>query len=546
MSGAILFRLFTLQILKANSFIVQEKLYKIIPLRGNIYVRDKDGNIFPVALSYYLYDLYFYPPKASNIRQELNKLAEVLQTNLDIDEKKISDKTSFILKKDLTIEEKKKIEKLKFDSIFFEAKVARKYPLKNFLSSVLGFARFDANSGLLIGQYGLERYYDNFLKGEIGYKSDKQIIKNPLRGSDLVLNIDYYAQLKSEAILQEAVKQYKAEGGLILVSEVKTGNIIAAAELPSYDLNNFNKISDYSLFISRLSKTYEPGSVMKPFFYAGAFAEGLALPSSTYNDLGYVILDGWRIENFDHKGRGIVTLQTALEQSLNTGSVYVFQLLGKMNFLKYINLFRLNQTAEVDFPILEKPNFNNLSNPGRNVNFGTASFGQGISLSPLNLVQSFNVFANKGSLMKLNFVNKIIMPNSSIIKNESQPIANNILDDKTLKMIMPILEGVIKNQAKKAHINGYSVAGKTGSALLPYSKMSINGMSGYSDQVITNFIGFFPASNPLYIVLVRLDKPDKGLLAFGTAAPTFKKIAEFLINYYNLEPDLPEELTKIF
>jgi cell division protein FtsI/penicillin-binding protein 2 len=234
-------------------------------------------------------------------------------------------------------------------------------------------------------------------------------------------------------------------------------------------------------------------------------------------------------------------LKTALEQSLNTGSLYISQVLGKVRFLKYIEAFRLSNKAEVDFPILEEPNFKNLKDPGREVNFGTASFGQGVALSPLNLIQSFNVFANNSKIMKLNFVKKIIYPDNSQKETKPQTISQ-VLSKNTLDKILPILEGVVINQAKKARIKGFGIAGKTGSALIPSAKETPENPTGYTDEAITTFIGFLPTSDPKYIVLVRLDKPAKGLLAFGTAAPTFKQVAEFLINYYNLEPDKAEEL----
>ncbi|GIW66775.1 MAG: hypothetical protein KatS3mg095_0673 [Candidatus Parcubacteria bacterium] len=544
-NSILIYHFYKLQVVKAvNSSLISSNFEKITPLRGNIYLIDKDGNKFLVATTLYFYDLYFYPPQAKNVLREI----DLIQTKVKLDDLDLtnltSTKKSILLKKNLSYEQKKAIDQLNLSSVFFEEKLVRYYPFKDMLSTVLGFANLNSQTGLLEGQYGLERYYNEILKGEIGYRDKTKIIKNAKKGNDLILNIDYYLQKKSEEILNEAIKNYQAQGGLILIVETKTGNILAAAEYPRYDLNEYHRQNDYSIFVSRLSTNYEPGSVLKPFFYAAAFAENLATPSTTYHDLGYVNLNGWRIENFDKKGRGTVDLKTALEQSLNTGSVYISQLLGKSKFLKYIDLFRLNSKAEVDFPILEKPNFSNLYPPqGREVNFGTASFGQGVALSPLNLIQSFLVFANHGQIMKLNFAKKIIYFDETTKDIKSKSIAKT-LDNQTLEKILPILEGVVINQAKKSRIVGYSIGGKTGSALIPKAKENISDPSGYTDEAITNFIGFFPLTDPKYLILVRLDKPSKGLLAFGTAAPTFREIAKFVINYYGLEPDKPEEIVK--
>jgi cell division protein FtsI/penicillin-binding protein 2 len=540
------FKLYNLQVAKAINGNFVNKFKKITPLRGNIYLVDKDNNLFLAATSYYLYDLYFYPPQSKNIINELNTVLQKIPKDKSLIQENninniINNNKSILIAKNLTNEEKETIEKLKYNSLFFEEKIVRDYPLQNLLGTILGFTRLDEESGLLVGQYGLEKYYDEVLKGEIGYRNNIQPIINPKKGADLILNIDYYLQRKTTEILKSAVENYKASGGLIVVAEVKTGNILAAAEIPNYDPNKFYTQKDYSIFISRLSKNYEPGSVMKPFFYAAAFQENLAKPEDTYEDKGYVILNNWKIENFDKKGRGVITLKTALEQSLNTGSVHIAQILGKTRFLKYVEAFRLKTKPEVDFPIIEEPNFNNLLDPGREVNFGTASFGQGVALSPLGLISSFNVFANNGNIIKLNFVKKIIYSDNSQKQTKTQIIAQP-LNKQTLEKILPILEGVVDNQATKAKIKGFGIAGKTGSALIPSAKENPQNPSGYSNETITNFVGFFPVSNPEYIVLVRLDKPAQGLLAFGTASPTFKKVAEFLINYYNLEPDKSEEL----
>jgi len=546
--SSIVYKLYLIQVIKkvsAKNLSTLNGLKIIQPLRGNIFLVDKDNNLFPAAVSYYLYDLYYYPPKAKNINKELEEINKILNfDNLnELKNKAKSSSKSFILAKDLNNFKKDKISSFGYDSVFFEEKVVRKYPLNEILATVLGFSSLDEETGQIEGKYGLEKYYNELLKGEVGYRDNFRVIRMPQKGADLVLNLDYYLQLKTFEILKNAVEEFKAEGGLIVVVETKTGRILAVSELPSYNPNFYFNEKDYSIFISRLSKTYEPGSVMKPFFYAAAFNENLAKPDDVYNDQGYVVLNGWRIENFDKKARGTVDLKTALEQSLNTGSVYISQLLGKTKFLRYVNAFYLNSKPEVDFPILEEHNFSNLKNPGREVNFGTASFGQGVSLSPLGLMQSFNLFSNNGQIISFNFAKKIIYFDNSEKEINSKNISK-VLSKETLDKISPILEGVVENQAKKAKIKGFKVAGKTGSALIPNLKEKSDGFSGYSDEVITNFIGFLPASDPKFLVLVRLDKPAKNLLAFGTAAPTFKKVAEFLVSYYSLEPDKIEEVLK--
>lgn len=539
--GLIVFKLYELQIIKAEEIkeILKNDIKSIPPLRGTIYLTDKNNNLIPIAYSYYVYDLYFYPPKAKDIDFEITKIAQILNKNKEELLKKIKDNNrAIVLEKNLNEELKNKINKLKFDSVFFEEKVIRKYPFNDFLSTILGFAVYNEDEKITKGLYGIEKYYDEYLRGEVGFLSKLGTYKPPKKGSDLILNIDYYVQTKLEKILESALEKYKAQGGLIIVVEAKTGKILGIAEKPSFNLNEYNKVEDSKIYISRISLTYEPGSVMKPFFYAMAFEKNLVTPTSTYFDAGYSVLNNRTIYNFDKKGRGEIDLKTALEQSLNTGSVYISQILGKTRFLETINIFRFNHQPDIDFPLISTNNFKTLYPPyGREINFGTASFGQGISVSPLSLISGFQVFANEGKITNLRIVSKIINSDDKVLVNESKIITQNVISPRTVNIIKEILEGVVENQAKKAKILGYRVGGKTGSAQIPE-------VNGYSDDVITTFIGFFPISDPKFIILVRLDKPEKSLLAFGTAAPTFKKVVDFLINYYNIEPDKIEELTK--
>jgi cell division protein FtsI/penicillin-binding protein 2 len=541
-SSFTIYKLYEVQVIKAKEI---ETFYKnnvkiIPPLRGNIYLKSKDGSLIPAALSFYLYDVYYNPKRAKNIEKEIEEISKILNKNKEeVLSKVLSSKTSLILEKNVDEKVKEKLRKLNLDSLFFEEKVARSYPLKNLLSQTIGFSVYEENEKITKGLYGLEKYYDEYLRGEKGYISSYGTYKPPQRGADLILNIDYYLQVKTDAILEEAIKNFKAEGGLILIMEAETGNILAISEKPDFDLNNYSSVNDYSIYLSKLSFPYEPGSVMKPFFYAGAFEEKILSPTSTYFDQGFVTLNNKTIYNFDKKGRGEVDLRNALVHSLNTGSVYVSQVLGKSRFLKYIEKFRFNKMPEVDFPILNSNELKTLYPPmGREINFGTASFGQGISILPFSLLNGYQIlFLNKST--KINIVSEIDFPQKEKIINNQKVISKNILSQETILNIKEILESVVEEQAKKAKIKGFRIGGKTGSALIPTKE-------GYSEDVITTFIGVFPLSHPKFIVLVRLDKPDRGLLAFGTAAPTFKKVAEFLINYYNLEPDKPEELTSKF
>ena len=318
LSSFTIYKLYEVQILKAKEI---EAFYKnnvkiIPPLRGNIYLKNKNGSLIPVALSFYLYDVYYNPKKAKDLEKEIEEISKILNKNKEeILSKVLSNKKSLILEKNINEKTKEKLKKLNLDSVFFEEKVVRNYPLKNLLSQTIGFSVYDENEKITKGLYGLEKYYDEYLKGEKGYLSSYGTYKPPKRGADLILNIDYYLQIKTNAILEEAIENFKAEGGLILIMEAETGNILAISEKPDFDLNNYSSVNDYSIYLSKLSFPYEPGSVMKPFFYAGAFEEKILSPTSTYFDQGFVTLNNKTFYNFDKKGRGEVDLKTALVHS---------------------------------------------------------------------------------------------------------------------------------------------------------------------------------------------------------------------------------------
>ncbi len=523
--------IFLFSVFKSKPEELSNQVISIPAIRGTIYVQDKTGKLYPIALTEFRYDLYFYPYLSSNPQEDLKKLSNILKidfNNLKIDNK---NKRSILLYKNIDYNLKKKIDDLKLPSIFYETKVTRIYPYDNFLEPVLGFAVYNNQEKVLEGKYGLEKFYDEYLKGRAGMI--KQIGGSilPTKGADLILNIDFYVQRESEKILEEAVKNYKAEGGLIVIGDLKNGSLIGIAEIPSYDPNKYNEVSDYSQFIPQLISNFEPGSVMKPITFLSALVNKTIKPEDTYNDLGSITIDNWTIKNFDNKVRGITTFRDALVQSLNVGLAQIALKLGKNRLLNTYQKLKLEDVPDIDLTNLTKPNYYNLIKKDfRLVNLVTASFGQGISLSPIKILEIYTPFALNGKMVSFKIAKEVDEINGSKIEIHAKN-SEKIFNNEIWEEMKNLLEAVVEEQAKKAKIDGFRIAGKTGSAYIPTDY-------GYSDEVITSFVGFFPVSEPRFIVLVKLNRPEKGLLAFGTAAPTFKKIAEFLIKYYNLEPDI--------
>lgn len=529
----LVFVLFNLQVVKF-SYSEQkiENIFEtprtIIPKRGNIYVTDKLNNLYLVATVKKVYDVYYNPKLAKNLNEEINKIQTILNLKENI---KISNSV-VLLAKNIDQKTKEELSKLKYNSLFFEEKYLRYYPEKNFLSTLLGFASLDENN-ILKGQYGLEKFYDSILRGEPGIIYGVQKIQSDIPGADLILNIDYFSQKYAEKILIDGIKKYEAKGGLIVVLKTD-GRLIAVAEYPNFDPNNYFEIKNYEIFQTKLTQNYEPGSVMKAITYFIGLDLKAIDPEDKYFDAGFVNINGWKISNFDRKGRGYITLGEALEQSLNTGAIYVENKIGHFQFLNYLKKLKFDQRPFVDLPNLTEGNLKNLEKPAqdtRDVYFATASFGHGISLSPLHLLMAFNTFANHGLIKSITIVKKIIQPDGTE-KNNEPIVIDKIGKPQTFTTLERLLNGVTeRGSGKYAKTEGYSIAGKTGSAFIPLE----NG-KGYSDDVINTYVTYFPSKKPQFVILVRIDKPNQGL-AMVTTVPLAKQMIDFLINYYNILPD---------
>lgn len=531
--GFLIINLFNIQIIKYSySEKKIENIYNfsktIIPKRGNIYLKDKDGNLYLVAGVKKVYDVYYNPLLAKNLNEEVGKIKLILNLSNNFE---ITNKT-VLLAKNIDEETKEKLSDLRYDSVFFEEKYLRYYPEKNFLSTILGFASLDENN-ILRGRYGIEKFYDNILRGEPGIYYGAKKIQADIPGSDLVLNIDYFVQKYAEKVLEEGIQKYEAHGGLIAILHTD-GRLIALAELPNFDPNNYFEVKDYEIFQTKLTQNYEPGSVLK----AITFFIGLDLkkfdPEEKYYDAGFVNINGWKIGNFDKKGRGYITLREALEQSLNTGAVYLENKIGHFQFLNYLKKLKFDQKPYIDLPNLTEGNLKNLEKSAqdfRDVYFATASFGHGISVSPIHLLIAFNAFANNGVIKSVSIVEKEINSDGSIKINKPL-IIDKIGKDKTYFALNELLKGVTeRGSGKYTKTEGYSIGGKTGSAFIPFKDKQ-----GYSNDVINTYIAYFPLKNPEFIVLIRIEKPNQGL-AMVTTVPLAKKIIDFLINYYNILPD---------
>ncbi|RLG16023.1 hypothetical protein DRN69_01975, partial [Candidatus Pacearchaeota archaeon] len=426
----------------------------------------------------------------------------------------------------------------------------RYYPLGSSAAQVIGFVA-EADDGLIKGRYGLESYYDAILSGRKGiFKGIKDALGRLVRsnfseeektveGLSIQTTIDKNIQFNAEKVLKNLIKYREASKGTIIVMEVKTGRILALANFPTFDLNNFSEIEDYSIFKNfATEERYEPGSVIKPFTMAAGLDTGKVTPDTTYVDKGYYEVGGYRITNYKNQVHGKSTMRNVLEYSINTGAIFVSEQVGNETLRKYFKKFGFAEITGIDLPSEITGDLSNLEYPKSNPTyFATASYGDGISVTPAELIKAYAIIANKGRLVTPYLIESTRDKTgncTSLISTEYLLNPKQIIKQETAETLTSMLVGVIENgYGGNAKIKGYSLAGKTGTSFV-----SLEGKKGYSEDVVHTFVGFFPASNPEYIILVKMDKPQWGKdAASHTVTLAFKEVERFLINYYNIPPD---------
>jgi len=438
-----------------------------------------------------------------------------------------------VIKKDLSVQDIEKIKKLKLEGLYSEVVTSRYYPESGFASQVIGFLGGDGS-----GQYGIEGYYNNVLSGKTGIKEEKRgfdIVNSEdlsyLDGSDLYLTLDYNIQFQAELLLKEAKHSIDIDSGQIIVLKPDSGRILAMANFPSFDSNKYYKEHNLDIFQNAtIQKIFEPGSVFKPFTMATALNESKVSPDTKFQDTGFVKIGPDTVYNFDHKKYDTQDMSGILEKSINTGAVFLSQHIGRQTFLEYINNFGFNDKTSVDLQG-EVNSKNEILRTGSDFGFATAAFGQGIEMTPLELARAFCVFANGGRMVKPYVVEKIVhgQEEENIAPKVSSPVISQKTVSEVTKMLINVVERGFGSGAK---IPGYYLAGKTGTAQIP-----LKGKRGYeTDKTIQSFIGFAPALKPQFLILVKLDNPKVPQSSLS-AAPIFKKLSQYIIDYWQIPPD---------
>ncbi len=537
-SSLILYRLFVLSYVRHSAYsrtaLAQRENINNVLARGNIYLKDAlSGGLFLAATNRKFPLAYVIPSKvdwADNV-QTIERAASVLGIEADSITKAISGKqdVSRVLKRRLTAEDVDKVKNLNLKGLGVSYEMDRFYPGQRLASNTIGFLGYDQEGRS--GQYGIEAFYNDELFGRSrppagGSASGGESFARP---EDVILTIDKNIQDFIEDRLDNLIKTWNAEGGSIIVQDPQTGKILAMADRPTFDPNDYGRFP-ISYFLNRnIQGVFEPGSSFKPVTMAMGLDLGKVTPQTTFTDTGFVDISGYKIKNFSEKVFGVQTMSGVLEKSINTGAMFVQGLVGDDNFLNYIINMGFGQKTGVDLPGEVGGDITNLYSR-RKINYLTASFGQGIAVTPLQLINAYSSIANGGKLMRPYVVEKVIKEGG--LEEVTKPEVISIpISEKTSAKLKSMLVSVVDNGFDKARIKGYDIAGKTGTAQIP------DGRGGYSEnEYIHDFLGFAPAFDPKFVILIKMDKPKGITFAADSLSPTFREIAQFLITYFKIPP----------
>jgi cell division protein FtsI/penicillin-binding protein 2 len=442
----------------------------------------------------------------------------------------------------LTKEQADEIDKLHIPGVSIYKDNWRFYPGGSLASQTLGFLAFKNDDK--VGQYGLERFYNSTLskpKDEAYVNFFAEVFSN-LRDSisnsndqgDIVTTIEPSTQHTLEDELKSTLSKWHADqaGGIII--NPQTGEIYAITGLPDFDVNDFGKVSNIEYYKNPIVESvFEFGSVIKPLVMAAALDKGVVTPETTYIDKGVVIVNKKEIHNFDLKARGLASMQTVLDQSLNTGMVFVENKLGNDSMRQYMKAYGIGEKTGIDLPNETSGLIKNLDSP-RDIEYANAAFGQGIALTPIEAVRAFSSIANGGKLVTPYLVKQIRYDDGLSKVIDPKITKQGLIKEDTSQTITRMLVHVFESYDGGAHkFEHYSVASKTGTAQVAMD----NGKGYYEDRHMHSFFGYFPAYDPKFLVFLFLKNPKEVKYASQTLIPPFISITKFLMNYYDVPPD---------
>ncbi len=547
-------RLYFLQVYAHEAFLKkgeQQYVHTVRDLydRGSIYFTTKGGERVSAATIQTGFALVINPTRLDGqVDRVYDALNQIVPLEREVFMKQTSrpDVRYVEVAKEISDETAEKIKALDLPGVELYRSQWRYYPGQSLAARTIGFVGYTEASGdEPIGRFGLELYHDEILSRRAQKQSVNffaEIFTNlghvvfdskPSKSGDVVTSIEPTVARMLDNKLQEVndLYQSKLTGGIII--NPSDGSIYAMNAIPTFDLNDRSgkSIEDFSNPL--VQETYELGSIIKALTMAAGLDSGAVAPSTTYYDAGYLDLNTFTIKNYDGKGRGTVDMQQVLSQSLNTGVAFIVRTMGNSVFRDYFKALKLNTETGIDLPYEAYGNLNNLESP-RDVEYATASFGQGIALTPIATVRALSVLGNGGHLITPHIATHIVYENG-----EEQPIqypkGEQVFKPETSEQISRMLTRVVDEALRggKVKMEHYTIGAKTGTAQIPDPV----GGGYYEDRYLHSFFGYFPAYDPKYLVFLYTVEPKGVQYASETLTEPFMDITKFLINYYNVPPD---------
>lgn len=541
--GILVIRLFYWQVIQAEELaaIGREQsvdTLEIPSLRGQILASDN----FPLASNTISYLVYSNPKLVKDKEYYAERLAPVLETDPASISARLSQNLFWVkLAQNLDSSKKEEIESLKLPGIGFEQQYSRFYAEASMAAHLIGFVGRDVR-GADHGYFGVEGEYNSQLSGRSGAKYGIRDalgneILNDVRevpkidGRTVRLTVDRTVQYALDTKLAAGVEKYGADGGSAIILDTESGAILAAASYPTFDPQKYYDSDPANYKNPILSSLYEPGSTFKVLVMAAAVDLGKVKPDTKCNICaGPVRIGDYQIRTWNNKYNANVTMNDVIVHSDNIGMTFVGQKIGVKNMVNYFNRFGIGAQTGID---LQGETTGIIRDPAvwRGIDLATASFGQGISLTPIQLVTAVNAIANDGVLVKPYIVSQILTPDGKTIEIKRDRGSRIVSATAAKTVAMMMVNAVENGEAKWTKIKNWRIAGKTGTAQIP--------VAGHYDpnQTIASFVGFFPPSKPKITMLVLLNHPRTSIYGSETAAPIFFNIAGDLIKYYNLPPE---------
>lgn len=538
----IVFKLFYWQVIRHDeitsiALAQSTETFDVPSRRGEIFSSDR----FALVSNTLSYLLYANPKLIPDKNAYVSKLSNMLS----IDSASISSSLSkdlfwVKLKNNLDSNKKKEIEALQLKGLGFQDNSIRYYPEGSMSAHLLGFLGKD-ESGNDKGYFGIEGYYDKQLAGRNGklhviHDGHGNTILNDIReekkidGRSFLLSLDRTIEFIAEKKLKEGIDEYNADGGSVVIMEVKSGKILAMASLPKFDPKTYYEYETSTYKNPVITNLYEPGSTFKVLVMASGIDKNLVKPETICDNCSAPVAIGeYTIKTWNNKYMENPTMTDVIVHSDNTGMVFVGRKLGVSSMVSYLKSFGIGKITGIDLEgeitgvVKDEKDWSP-------IDLATASFGQGISVTPLQLLTAVNSIANRGEMVAPSVVSEIITDDNKKIEIKPKN-KGRVISETTAKVVTEMMVAAVeKGEAKWTKLKNYKIAGKTGTAQIP--------LAGHYDpnSTIASFIGFFPADDPKVSMLVLINKPKKSIYGAETAAPIFFNIAKELVNYYAIPP----------